>query len=148
MICIREDHTSSKPSEVINSLIKLKLDGSGLMEVLVNQEGNSNIFYSNPRLSPDKKKLAYITWEHPNMPWDSTQLCIMNYNNNEASSDQNKTSSFIIAGGEGGISIMQPLWNPISGELYYLSDERNGYWIIHKTFGGENADATWKNNVR
>merc|ERR1719469_597915 len=70
LILVREDHTNPKPSEVVNEIVSLDLDGSGKMEVLA----TGNDFYSNPRLSPDGETLAYITWNHPNMPWDGTQL--------------------------------------------------------------------------
>lgn len=33
-------------------------------------------FYSNPRLSQDGTKLAWVCWDHPNMPWDDTTLYI------------------------------------------------------------------------
>ena len=29
-------------------------------------------FYAAPKLSPDGSKVAYVAWDHPNMPWDAT----------------------------------------------------------------------------
>ena len=31
-------------------------------------------FVAAPRLSPDGSQLAWVAWDHPNMPWDDTVL--------------------------------------------------------------------------
>jgi hypothetical protein len=69
LICVREDHTASD-HEPTNTLVSVKLDGSEEPQVIV----SGYDFYSSPRLSPDGKQLAWITWNHPNMPWDGTEL--------------------------------------------------------------------------
>ena len=68
---IREDHRGGpKSSAVKNAVVAVSLDGSGVVDVLA--EGND--FYAAPRLSPDGSTLAFLTWDHPSMPWDSTRL--------------------------------------------------------------------------
>src|SRR5512143_2616762 len=67
LICVREDHTG--PGEAVNTLVAVDLSG-GKATVLA----SGNDFYSNPRLSPDGTRLAYLTWNHPNMPWDGCEL--------------------------------------------------------------------------
>jgi hypothetical protein len=159
LICIREDHTDPSPLGVVNCLVGLSLDGSGSIEILA----SGNDFYSCPRLSPCGNKLAYITWNHPNMPWDSTELKVMNLKQQEeegkeesgsssssSSSAAAAISSEVVVAGREGVSIMQPLWNPVSGDLYFLSDESNGFFNIHKLEGvGELAiaDETWASRV-
>jgi hypothetical protein len=70
LICIREDHTVAG-GEAVNSLVSLDLgENTDPGQVLA----SGNDFYSSPRLSPDGSRLAWITWNHPNMPWDGTEL--------------------------------------------------------------------------
>jgi len=71
MICVREDHSLSD-LEPANTLVSVSLDGSGKSQVLV----SGSDFYSSPRISPDGSRLAWLNWNHPNMPWDSTELWI------------------------------------------------------------------------
>jgi len=70
IISVREDHTVK--GEAVNTIVAVDLDDRGSDEVLV----SGNNFYSSPRLSPDGHRLAYLTWNHPNMPWDGTELWV------------------------------------------------------------------------
>ena len=70
LICVREDHTGS--AEAVNTIVAVALDGGRETEVLV--QGYD--FFSTPRLSPDATQLAWLAWNHPNMPWDGTELWI------------------------------------------------------------------------
>src|SRR5207253_2233236 len=70
IVCVREDH--SRPGEAVNTIVALPGDGSGPETVLA----SGNDFYSNPRLSPDGQQLAWLTWNHPHMPWVSTELWV------------------------------------------------------------------------
>jgi len=81
-------------------------------------------FYAAPRLSPDGSQLAFIAWDHPNMPWDGTELLITTLE--EAGGVGNLVT---IAGGAGE-SVLQPLWLR-DGVLLYVSD-RNGWWNLHR----------------
>jgi hypothetical protein len=66
LIAIREDHAGNGP---VNEIVGIDLE-SGEEYVLV----SGNDFYSSPRLSPDGRRLVWLTWNHPNMPWDGTEL--------------------------------------------------------------------------
>ncbi len=70
LICVREDHRT-EGQEALNTLVSIDLT-NGEETVLV----SGNDFYSNPRLSPDGSQLAWLTWKHPNMPWDGTELWV------------------------------------------------------------------------
>lgn len=121
LICVREDHTNPKPSEVVNSICAVSLDGTGEMQVLA--EGRD--FYAAPRLSPEGDKLAFLAWDHPNMPWDSTQLSVARLDETGAVSAQQ-----IVYGDKSPTSVLQPSWSP-SGELHFMSDS-TGWWNLYK----------------
>ena len=69
IFAIREDHTTSA-SEAVNTLVAL--DAAGKRDALTVVFGDD--FYSSPALSPDGRRLAWLIWDHPNMPWDGTEL--------------------------------------------------------------------------
>ncbi|NIP78097.1 MAG: S9 family peptidase, partial [Gemmatimonadetes bacterium] len=70
---MREDHTVAG-REAVNAIVSLDLDGGGDAHAQVLVSGND--FYAAPRLSPDGTRLAWLTWNHPNMPWDGTELWV------------------------------------------------------------------------
>ena len=89
-------------------------------------------FYAYPRISPSGKSLCWIEWNHPNMPWDSTQLWQADIHNHCL---ENKR---LIAGGDGLEAIFQPQWSP-DNRLYYVSD-RNNWWNIYSADHGVIVD--------
>src|SRR5450759_1899801 len=122
LICIREDHTPgtiTAHGEPVNTLVTVPLDG-GITRILV--EGND--FYSAPRISPDGTHLAWLTWHHPNMPWDGTELWV-----GEFGSDGGIVAARLVAGGDAE-SIAQPCWSP-EGVLHFVSD-RSGWWNLER----------------
>jgi len=119
MICVREDHTA--PSrEAVSTLVSLDLEDGESGRVLV----SGNDFYSSPRLSPDGSRLAWLTWNHPNMPWDGTELWVA-----ELKADGSLGRSERVAGGVDE-SIFQPEWSP-DGILHFVSD-RTGWWNLYR----------------
>jgi len=117
IISVCEDHTHSE-REAVNTLVSLWLDGHD-NEVLV----SGSDFYSSPRLSPDGSFLAWLSWNHPNMPWDGTELWVGTFQPDGSLAEVQKVA--------GGIeeSIFQPEWSP-DGVLHFVSD-RNGWWNIY-----------------
>ena len=72
LLAVREDHTG--PGEAVNAIVAIPLDGAAgvdpaAVQVLV---GGSD-FVSSPRLSPDGSRLAWLRWDHPNLPWDGSE---------------------------------------------------------------------------
>jgi dipeptidyl aminopeptidase/acylaminoacyl peptidase len=116
LICVREDHTGTS---VINSLVAIDL-ADGSERVLT--EGSD--FYSSPRLSPDGKRLAWLSWNHPNMPWDGCELYLA-----DVGPEGVLAKSSLVAG-SGSESIFQPEWSP-NGVLYFVSD-RTGWWNLYR----------------
>lgn len=120
LICVREDHTESD-LQPVNTLVSVKLSGDAEGgRVLV----SGNDFYSTPRLSPDGSRLVWLTWNHPNMPWDGTELWV-----GDIAEDGGITNARRVAGGLKE-SIFQPGWSP-DGRLYFASD-RTGWWNLYR----------------
>jgi len=123
LIVIREDH-SEPGMEPLNSLDVLSLNGESEPEMLL----AGSDFFSSPRISPDGRFLAWITWSHPNMPWDQSKLWMANLGN-----DGSLSNILLIAGAKGE-SVAQPEWGP-DGTLYFVSDQ-TGYWNLHASYSG------------
>ena len=119
LICVREDHRPTN-REAINTVVSIDAAHGGEGEVLV----SGNDFYSSPRLSPDGKHLTWLTWNHPNMPWDRTELLVA-----EVRDDGSLGQVTHVADGPNE-SIFQPQWSP-NGVLHFVSD-RTGWWNLYR----------------
>ena len=86
-------------------------------------------FYAAPRVSPDGKHLAWVQWNHPNMPWVGTELWVAAFAEDGGLGARRK-----IAGGDDE-SVCQPQWSP-DGALYLISD-RNGWWNLYRCDVGD-----------
>ncbi len=118
LICVCEDHTDG--GEPVNTVVSIDLHKSEDVQVLA----SGSDFYSSPRLSPDNSQLAWLSWNHPNMPWDGTQLWVAQIN-----ADGSLGEAECIAGGVNE-SVFQPEWSP-NGVLYFVSD-RTGWWNLYR----------------
>ena len=125
IICVRENHNNE--GEPINEIVAIKTDGSFDVKILISGKD----FYSSPRLNKSNDKLAWTQWNHPNMPWDETELCAT-----EIDSKNCITREINIIAGGNKKSILQPEWAD-SGELIYVSDQ-SGWWNLHKSDNGKN----------
>jgi hypothetical protein len=75
LICVREDHTTGDV-EAVNTIVSLDINPTDPTQNPGDVLVSGNDFYAYPRLSPDGRSLAWTTWNHPNMPWDGTELWI------------------------------------------------------------------------
>lgn len=119
IICVCEDHTVAG-REPINTIVSVGLEEEGNPQLLV----YGNDFYASPRLSPDNSRLAWLTWNHPNMPWDGTELWV-----GFLKADGSVGHTEKVAGGLDE-SIFQPQWSP-DGTLYFISD-KTGWWNLYR----------------
>jgi dipeptidyl aminopeptidase/acylaminoacyl peptidase len=119
LVCVRERHPIDG-TEARNELVVLPTDGSAAPRAIV----SGHDFFSSPRISPNGEQLAWLTWDHPRMPWDGTELWIGDFQ-----SDGSVANPRQIAGGPRE-SIFQPEWSP-SGVLHFISD-RTGWWNLYR----------------
>lgn len=122
LICVREDHRGA--GEAVNTVVAVPIgnppEEESEGEVLV----SGYDFYASPRLSPDGSMLAWICWNHPDMPWDATELWVA-----PIGADGTLETPQKIAGSERQ-SIFQPEWSP-DGTLYFVSDRTN-WWNLYR----------------
>jgi len=128
LICVMEDHRGGG-KEPVNSLAAVPLpDGDALAtwephepEVIVSGAD----FYSSPALDPSGDQLAYVSWDHPAMPWDITALAVA-----QVGSDGSLSEGRVVSGGTGAEEApQQPRWAP-DGTLYFITDRDSGWWNL------------------
>ncbi|MEZ5125437.1 MAG: prolyl oligopeptidase family serine peptidase [Thermoleophilia bacterium] len=129
LIVVRERHQFG---QVVNELVALSTAANDREPVVI---ASGHDFYAAPRISPDGRALAWLSWDHPQMPWDGTRLWVA-----ELFADALGTPQFV-AGGTTE-SIVQPSWSA-DGSLHYISD-RSGWWNVYRccdldTLLGESA---------
>ncbi len=121
-IAIREDHSGD--GEPKAAIVDVPLDGERAPRILYDGPD----FLAAPRLSPDGTRLAWLEWDHPDMPWDATRLRVA-----PVGEDGSLGASDLAAGGIDE-SIAQPEWSP-EGVLHFVSD-RTGWWNLYRLSDG------------
>lgn len=117
LIAVREDHAD--PADIKNAIVAVSAQpGDGGRLLFANSD-----FVAYPRVSPDGARLAWMAWDHPNMPWDDTRLYVADLG------EDGLTNIEIVAGAEGGEAVMEPKWGA-DGALYFISD-RTGFWNLY-----------------
>jgi len=124
---VREDHRAA--GEPKNTIVAVDLAQTSEGTVLF---GDSD-FVAFPRPSPDGRRLAFVSWNHPLMPWDGTRLHVGTLSADRLHDLQT------IAGGDAE-SVSEPCWDA-DGSLYFLSD-RDGWWNLYRWRGGKAEQAT------
>lgn len=120
---VRESHPPGAPVEHAIEAVSLT-SGRATRTLTRGQD-----FYASPRVSPDGRRLAWISWSKPRMPWDGTELWLA-----EISPDHSLCSARMIAGGPTE-SVLQPAWSP-DGSLHWVSD-RSGWWNLYALRDGD-----------
>lgn len=125
VVCVREDHRGE--GEARNAVVLLRPDAPG-EDAGTLLFGDSD-FVAAPRLSADGRRLAFIAWDHPAMPWESTRLLV-----GDLGADDTLANVQAVAGGPGE-SVIEPQWGA-DGSLYFLSD-RSGWWNLYRWQRGQ-----------
>jgi dipeptidyl aminopeptidase/acylaminoacyl peptidase len=118
ILAVRETHHDAADVTVVNDVVAIPSAG-GEPHVLV----SGYDFFLAPRLSPDGTRLAWLAWNHPNMPWDGTELHVA-----ELTADLTVRDDRLVAGGNDE-SVLQPCFAP-DGRLHFASD-RTGWWNLY-----------------
>jgi dipeptidyl aminopeptidase/acylaminoacyl peptidase len=129
ILAVSETHHEDREAD--NAIVVVPTDGSGDVKVLA----SGHDFYSSPRQNPAGDKICWLSWDHPNMPWDGCELWIADFDSATGSvSNEQK-----ITGGT-DTSIVQPDWAPAnSGQddtLVFITDE-SGWWNLTKWSAGK-----------
>jgi len=130
ILAIREDHepdTLARHGQAENAIVAIDLE-AGAVTVLV--EGSD--FYSCPRLSPDGRRLAWLRWDHPNMPWDGTELVVADVD------AAGRTAPPRVVAGSRSEWIAQPRWSP-EGILHFIA-EPDGWMNLLRVGEGDRVE--------
>jgi len=125
LFCVCEDHRQTD-REPRNSLVcfDLRRPGDGYRTIAAGDD-----FYASPATSPDGSQLAWLSWSHPDMPWDRTRLWL-------ADLDSRCNVGNVRCLLDDGSSVFQPNWSP-DNSLYFSSDRDGGWWNIHRWQDGQ-----------
>ncbi len=128
ILCIHERHGD----DIERAIAAVPLDGSAANDVSAIRElVSGSRFLSNPRISPDGSKLSWLAWDHPNMPWDGTELRI-------GAIENGRVDSWDTVLGGPAEAVYQPEWAS-NDELYVVSD-RSGFWNLYRLKPGNDPE--------
>lgn len=120
LVSVREDHIV-KNREAVNNIVGVDEENDLLGGTVLVEDCD---FYASPRISPDGAQLAWLQWNHPNMPWDGCELWVGDYDG-----EGNVVNRRKVAGGPTE-SVSQPEWSP-DGTLYFIGEE-TGWWNLYR----------------
>ncbi len=118
IIAICEDHRDPD-MEPSASVVAIQAD-SGTLTTLVSGAD----FYTAPRLSPDGDELAWVEWNHPDMPWDASRLM------RAVLDGDGRPQAVRQLPGKGPEAVFQPEWRS-RGQLCFVSDRDTGWWNLY-----------------
>lgn len=122
LICVREDHRGT--GEARNTLVALPMAGEETEGLVLFDAAD---FVSAPSLSRDGTRIAFVSWNHPHMPWDETSLWSAGFDAAGGLQDLTRHNP------DGGESVLDPQW-AADGTLYAITD-RDNWWSIHRVDG-------------
>jgi dipeptidyl aminopeptidase/acylaminoacyl peptidase len=133
LVAVRERHHGPGADEVVNDLVAIDAGGEG--EPVVLAAGRD--FFAAPRPSPDGRRVAWLAWDHPNMPWDGTELWVADLVAGAGGPPAVVRAARAAGGADESVS--QPRWSP-AGRLHWVSD-RSGWWNLYADDGDGSSRA-------
>ncbi len=128
VVCVRERHEGSG-GEPVNEIVAVRVHPDGdPVDPVVLVSGSD--FVASPRVSPAGDLLAWFRWDHPDMPWDGTELCVASLSDDQSDEGRIATGDTRVVAGGRDESISQPEWTA-DGSLLFISD-RTDWWNLHR----------------
>lgn len=131
VLCVREKHLSDVPTDVVRELVAIPLDGSaatdpGAVRVLVRDRH----FLACPRISPDRAAVSWIAWDHPDMPWDATELRVAPLRADGTLGEPRTVAGGRPAPGTGAtpVSVSQAEW--LDARTLCAAADSSGWWNL------------------
>ncbi|KAJ7810849.1 alpha/beta-hydrolase [Mycena olivaceomarginata] len=104
LVGVFEDSTgSSSPAKVVNSLCFINVSTK-----TVSPLDSDASFYSTPKFSADGKRLVWVEWDLPDMPWNGTEIWVADVVPTSGSFELKNPRH--VAGEHGKISVAYPTW--------------------------------------
>ena len=123
---VREAHDQDT---IRRHIVAVPVSGAAAADpAAVREIAGGSDFLAFPRPAPDGRRLAWIAWDHPRMPWDGTELRV-----GELGPAGTVTSVATVLGGPDE-SVLQPEWAD-ADTLYAVSD-RSGWWNLYRLPAG------------
>jgi len=121
VVCVRQRHHGDEVDDEIVAVDRLRRVTPAVL-------ASGRDFVAAPRPSPDGRRLAWVTWDHPNMPWDGSELWVADLDLPEPGRVGHRPrladDGACIAGGPDE-SVGQPTW---AGEDLWFVSDRFGWW--------------------
>lgn len=121
VLAVQEDHEIAIPEQVKNYIVAINTKTGEVRRIV---EGAD--FYMFPRFSPDGKKVSWLQWDFPGMPWAGVSLYWADWVEGEIKLDTVEH----IAGGE-STTVTEPRWGP-DGYLYFAEEQTNYYQLFRR----------------
>ncbi|CAK5263286.1 unnamed protein product [Mycena citricolor] len=126
LIGIMEDATESeRPALVVNSLVVLDT-----AERVVYPFMSDASFYRSPKFSPDGKRVVWIEWDLPDMPWNGSEIWVADFARGETPQPFGLANPRHVAGEHGRIAVAYPSW--ASEDVVLFTSDISGFenpWV-------------------
>ncbi|MEK2495109.1 prolyl oligopeptidase family serine peptidase [Kitasatospora purpeofusca] len=122
--CVREERTGPRPQDVRRALVAVPLGGEAADDGRLVRELACGRFLTGPRLSVDGRRVAWLGWEHPDMPWDAAELRVA-----EITAEGGLTGTRSLCGGRGR-PVAQVEW--LGPETVLVAMDLHGWWNLYR----------------
>ncbi|CEI64486.1 hypothetical protein FVEN_g12367 [Fusarium venenatum] len=108
VVANQEDHEHDTPDGVRNYIVAINTRTTDKVKRILDTAD----FYYEPSFSPDGSKLAWLEWNHPELPFDAARLYTATWH------DQGSISDIRLIAGKDREGVAEPRWGP-DGSLFF-----------------------------